>query len=43
MLYDYLAGPFIEFPFLRRALVGAIALALGCGPIGTLLVLRRMS
>jgi zinc/manganese transport system permease protein len=43
MLYDYLAGPFVEFPFLRRALVGAIALALGCGPIGTLLVLRRMS
>jgi len=43
MLYDYLAGPFVEFPFLRRALVGALALALGCGPIGTLLVLRRMS
>ena len=25
MLYDVLAGPFVEFPFLRRALVGALA------------------
>src|SRR5215831_335398 len=28
---------------MRRALVGCFALALGCGPIGTFLVIRRMS
>ena len=35
--------PFAEFAFMRRALVGVLALALGSGPIGTLLILRRMS
>src|SRR5438477_1241869 len=28
---------------MRRALAGCLALALGCGPIGTFLVIRRMS
>jgi zinc/manganese transport system permease protein len=42
-IWDALAGPFIEFGFMRRALVGVLALALGGGPIGTLLILRRMS
>jgi zinc/manganese transport system permease protein len=41
--YDLLVAPFVEFAFMRRALVGCLALALACGPIGTLLVLRRMS
>jgi zinc/manganese transport system permease protein len=41
--YDLLVGPFLEFGFMRRALVACFALALGSGPIGTLLVLRRMS
>lgn len=35
--------PFIEFPFMRRALMATLALALGCAPIGCVLVLRRMS
>jgi zinc/manganese transport system permease protein len=43
ILYDWLVQPFVEFGFMRRALVGSLALALGCGPIGTFLVLRRMS
>ena len=43
MLYDALIGPFIEYEFMRRALVGVVALALGAGPIGVLLMLRRMS
>jgi zinc/manganese transport system permease protein len=43
MFYDYLIGPFIDYEFMRRALVGVIALALGAGPIGVLLMLRRMS
>jgi zinc/manganese transport system permease protein len=41
--YDLLVGPFLDFGFMRRALVACLALALGSGPIGTLLVLRRMS
>src|SRR5262249_40017727 len=35
-------GPFVEFAFMRRALVASLALAMGCGPVGTLLILRRM-
>jgi zinc/manganese transport system permease protein len=41
--YDVAFAPFVEFGFMRRALVGCLALALGCGPIGTILVIRRMS
>lgn len=41
--YDALIAPFAEFEFMRRALVGSVALALGAGPIGVLLMLRRMS
>jgi zinc/manganese transport system permease protein len=43
MLYDTLIGPFVEFEFMRRALVGSVALALGAAPVGVLLMLRRMS
>lgn len=43
MMYDFLIAPFIEFGFMRRALVGALALSLGAGPIGVFLMLRRMS
>ena len=38
-----LVQPFVEFEFMRRALVACLALSLGGGPVGTLLVLRRMS
>ena len=41
--YSELIAPFVEFGFMRRALVACFALALGCGPIGVLLILRRMS
>ena len=43
MLYGLLAAPFTEFEFMRRALAGVLALALGAGPIGVFLMLRRMS
>src|SRR6266852_9477962 len=43
MLYDAVISPFVEFAFMRRALVGALALALGAGPVGVFLMLRRMS
>ncbi len=38
-----LLQPFIEFGFMRRALVAVVALAMGAAPLGCLLVLRRMS
>ena len=42
-MYDLLIAPFAEFEFMRRALVGAAAIALGGGPMGVFLMLRRMS
>lgn len=42
-LYDLLLVPFVEFDFMRRALVGSFVLALSAGPMGVFLVLRRMS
>ena len=41
--YELFIQPFAEFGFMRRALVACAALALGSAPMGTLLVLRRMS
>ena len=41
--YDTLLAPFADFEFMRRALAACIALAIGAGPIGVFLVLRRMS
>lgn len=41
--FHYFLAPFQDFIFMRHALVACIALALGCGPIGVLLVLRRLS
>jgi len=42
-MIDLLFGPFLEFGFMRRALVAACCLALGCGPVGVFLHLRRMT
>ncbi|MBF0271934.1 MAG: metal ABC transporter permease [Magnetococcales bacterium] len=41
--HELLIAPFVEFGFLRRALLACVALGLGAGPIGVMLVLRRMS
>ncbi|WP_370630721.1 metal ABC transporter permease [Vogesella sp. XCS3] len=38
-----LISPFADFAFMRRALVGCLALALGSAPVGLFLVMRRMS
>src|ERR1700754_594700 len=43
LMYDWLIAPFVEFEFMRRALAGATALALGAAPLGVFLMLRRMS
>ena len=42
-IHELLVAPFAEFSFMRRALVGSLALCLGAGPIGVVLMLRRMS
>ncbi|WP_147694044.1 metal ABC transporter permease [Vogesella mureinivorans] len=42
-LQDMLISPFADFAFMRRALVGCLALALGSAPVGLFLVMRRMS
>jgi zinc/manganese transport system permease protein len=38
-----LVAPFVEFAFMRRALVATLALSLSAAPLGVLLTLRRMS
>lgn len=43
IFYEILFSPFIDFTFMRRALVGAMALSLSACPIGVFLMLRRMS
>lgn len=40
---DGLIQPFVEFAFMRRALVGLLALSISAPPIGVFLMLRRMS
>lgn len=40
---NLIVGPFIEFGFMRQALLGCIALALSAAPVGVFLMLRRMS
>lgn len=41
--YDLFIGPFADFAFMQRALVGSIVLSLAACPIGVFLMLRRMS
>lgn len=43
MVYDTLVAPFVDYGFMRRALVGSIALSLSAAPVGVFLLLRRMS
>lgn len=43
LLHALLIAPFADFEFMRRALVGAVALALAAAPVGVMLMLRRMS
>ncbi len=38
-----LLEPFVEHAFMRQALLGCVALALGAAPLGVFLLLRRMS
>ena len=42
-MYSLLIAPFADFEFMRRALVGACALAIAGAPLGIFLILRRMA
>lgn len=42
-MIDYWLTPFIDYLFLRRALMATFAISLSCAPLGVLLILRRMS
>jgi len=41
-LWSAFVAPFAEYAFMRSALVACLALAVASGPLGTLLLLRRM-
>ena len=43
MIWEAIFLPFIEFGFMRRALLGCIAISIGATPVGVFLMLRRMS
>ena len=42
-VHDLLLAPFSDYGFMRRALVGCLALSVGATPIGVFMILRRMS
>lgn len=43
MIWDMVFAPFAEFSFMRRALLGCLAISVGSTPVGVFLMLRRMS
>ena len=43
MIWETVIQPFAEFGFMRRALLGCMAISLGATPIGVFLMLRRIS
>lgn len=43
MIWDLIFHPFLEFGFMRRALLGCMAISVGAAPVGVFLMLRRMS
>jgi zinc/manganese transport system permease protein len=42
-MHDAVLSPFIDYAFMRRALIGCLALSIGATPIGVFMILRRMS
>ena len=40
---SFLLGPFSEYVFMQRALIGSLAVCLGAVPVGLFMSLRRMS
>jgi len=43
MIAEIFVAPFADYEFMRRALIGSVALALSGAPLGVFLILRRMS
>ncbi len=43
MIIETLISPFMDYSFMRRALVACLALSLGAAPVGVFMVLRRMA
>ena len=43
MIWEAIILPFADFGFMRRALLGCIAISVGATPVGVFLMLRRMS
>ncbi|MEM6897677.1 MAG: metal ABC transporter permease [Pseudomonadota bacterium] len=43
MIWEAIFEPFAQFGFMRRALLGCFAIAVGSTPVGVFLMLRRMS
>lgn len=43
MIWEAIFEPFADFGFMRRALLGCLAISIGATPVGVFLMLRRMS
>ena len=43
VIWDLVFAPFADFGFMRRALLGCIAISVGATPVGVFLMLRHMS
>lgn len=43
MIWDLLVEPFVDFGFMRRAMLGCLAISFGATPVGVFLLLRGMS
>ncbi len=43
MIWEAVGQPFADYGFMRRALLGCIAVSVGATPVGVFLMLRRMS
>ena len=43
IIWEMLFAPLAEFGFMRRALLGCVAISIGATPLGVFLMLRRMS
>ncbi len=42
-MFESLYGPFLQYGFMQRALLGSLILSVSCAPVGVFLMLRRMS